>query len=176
MNTIMGAEVEPLRGQSIIQAMVDTGVDHVVALPDIVTCESILWPILPDDRLALTQVCKEDEGVSICAGLSYCNQRAVLLMQHTGFLDSVNAIRAIAVDYQLPIVMIVGLQGMEADRVLAQSASRGIRMLQPVSDAMELDNHVLTDASDVHLISSSIEKAYSQYRPVVLFVARSPEN
>ena len=108
MSEIANACVEPLLGESIIQSVIDAGVEHVIALPDIVTCENILWPISADERLSLTQVCKEDEGVSICAGLSYCDKRSVLLMQHTGFLDSVNAIRAIAVEYQLPIVMIVG--------------------------------------------------------------------
>jgi sulfopyruvate decarboxylase subunit alpha len=175
MEQMKSTEEAPLRGQSIIQAIVNSGVENVIALPDIVTCESTLWPILSDNRLTLTQICKEDEGVSICAGLSYCDKRSVLLMQHTGFLDSVNAIRAIAVDYQLPIVMIVGLQGMEVDRPLAQSASRGIRILQPICDAMELDNHVLVDDSNVHFIESSIDKAYSHSSPVVLFVARSPE-
>jgi sulfopyruvate decarboxylase subunit alpha len=174
----MGEENETavkLRGQSIIQAMVDSAVEQVVALPDIVTCASTLWPILADKRLKLTQVCKEDEGVSICAALSYCDIRAVLFMQHTGFLDSINAIRAIATDYQLPVVMIVGLQGMEADRAPAKSASPGIRMLQPICEAMGLDHHLLDDESDIALIKTSIDKAYAQYSPVVLFISQSPE-
>ncbi len=175
MSEIANACVEPLLGQSIIQSIIDAGVEHVIALPDIVTCENILWPISADERLSLTQVCKEDEGVSICAGLSYCDKRSVLLMQHTGFLDSVNAIRAIAVDYQLPIVMIVGLQGLETNRTPAQSASCGIRILQPICEAMELESHLLIYERDVHLIGTGIDKAYSQYQPVVFFVCRSPE-
>ena len=106
----------PLRGSAIIEAVKEAGVEFVAALPDIVTCDSVLWPMTGDAGLCVIPVCKEDEGVSICAGLSYCNRRSVLLIQHTGFLDSVNAVRAIAVEYELPIFMIVGLQGMEPGR------------------------------------------------------------
>ena len=79
------ANVSPITGASIIQAFKDADIRTVVALPDIVTCETVLWPISSDSSFQFVPVCKEDEGVSICAGLSYCEHRAVLLMQHTGF-------------------------------------------------------------------------------------------
>jgi sulfopyruvate decarboxylase subunit alpha len=54
----------------------------------------------------VVQICKEDEGVSICSGLYAAGQRALLLMQHTGLLDSVNALRGVAVEGQNPVCMI----------------------------------------------------------------------
>ena len=86
----------------------------MVSVPDIVTSDGLLWPLSTDPELKLVRVCKEDEGVSICGAMSYNNTRALLLMQQTGLMDSLNAIRAIGVDYQLPICMMVGLQGKEA--------------------------------------------------------------
>ena len=56
---------------------------------------------LPEDdlrghaELRLIRLCKEDEGIGICAGLSYTDRRAVLLMQSTGLLDSINAVRCV---------------------------------------------------------------------------------
>ena len=164
----------PMKGASIIQTFRDAGVRTVVSLPDIVTCESILWPISKDSEFQLVPICKEDEGVSICAGLSYCNHRAVLLIQHTGFLDSINAIRAIAVEYQLPIVMFVGLQGMEDDRMPEDSNQLGIRMLQPTCDAMGLDVHVLTNEEHVAPVAALINSAFERSYPVVFLIARSP--
>src|SRR3954471_1724195 len=98
-----------IRGQAIIQAIKSAGVRFVVALPDRTTTENVLKPLLADRDMRVIQVCKEDEGVSICAGLHAAGQRAVLLMQYTGLLDSVNALRGIAVDGRNPICMIVGL-------------------------------------------------------------------
>ena len=63
--------------------------------------------------LKLIRVCKEDEGIGVCAGLSYCDKRALLLMQYSGMLDSINALRIVGVEYSLPICMMVGLLNKE---------------------------------------------------------------
>lgn len=164
-----------LRGASIIQSIKDAGAETVVALPDIVTCDNVLWPIATDPDLRLVPVCKEDEGVSICAALSYCDHRSVLLIQHLGFLDSINAIRVIAVEYDLPVVMILGLQGMEPDRTPSQSDKLSVRIVEPICKAMELDYAILYDESDVAVVKPMIDKAFEQSRPVAILIARSPE-
>ena len=164
----------PLRGSAIIEAVKEAGVEFVAALPDIVTCDSVLWPMTGDAGLCVIPVCKEDEGVSICAGLSYCNRRSVLLIQHTGFLDSVNAVRAIAVEYELPIFMIVGLQGMEPGRRPDQSDNLGIRIMQPILETMEISYDVLASETDVTALAPAIAQAYADERPHVVLIASSP--
>ena len=163
-----------LKGASLIRSLKKSRVEMIAALPDIVTCDAILWPITRDADFTLVPVCKEDEGVSICAALSYCNKRAALLIQHTGFLDSINAIRCIAMEYQLPIVMIVGLQGMEPDRAPLDSGKLGIRILEPICNAMGLSYKVLTGEDDAALVSESIDWAYENSRPVALLIATTP--
>ncbi len=163
-----------LKGASLIRSLKKSRVEIIAALPDIVTCDAILWPITRDADFTLVPVCKEDEGVSICAALSYCNKRAALLIQHTGFLDSINAIRCIAMEYQLPIVMIVGLQGMEPDRAPLDSGKLGIRILEPICNAMGLSYKVLTGEDDAALVSESIDWAYENSRPVALLIATTP--
>ncbi|MEO1579278.1 MAG: decarboxylase, partial [Pseudomonadota bacterium] len=92
-------------GARIIAGLKQAGVKFVVALPDIVTSDGLLWPISRDPDLRLVRICKEDEGISICAAMAYCGTRAVLLMQQTGLMDSLNALRAIGMDYKQPICM-----------------------------------------------------------------------
>ena len=58
-------------GAKTIAGLRAAGVKEVVALPDIVTSDGLLWPISRDETFRLTRVCKEDEGVSICAAMSY---------------------------------------------------------------------------------------------------------
>ena len=164
-----------LNGAAIVEAVKQSGVEFVVALPDIVTCETVLWPIRGDPNLKLVTVCKEDEGISICAGLSYCDKRALLLMQHTGLLDSINAVRVIAVEYELPICMMVGLQGMETDRAPKNSEKFGIRIVEPILQSMGIAYDILKNANDVALIAPLIEKAYQTPQPVVLIIAQSPD-
>ncbi len=122
-----------VRGADIIAALKEAGVGHVAALPDITTSAGLLWPLSEDSDLRLIRLCKEDEGVSICAGLAFCDQRAVLLMQQTGFLDSINSIRAIGVEYSQPLCMLIGLLGKEPDKAPRDSARYGVRTSNPFS-------------------------------------------
>jgi len=165
----------PLRGGSLIQALKQSRVEVVAALPDIVTCDAVLWPISSDADFTLVPVCKEDEGVSICAALSYCDKRAVLLLQHTGFLDSINAIRSIAVEYQLPVVMIIGLQGLEPGRQPIESQRLGIRILEPICAAMGLSYKILTRDSHARVVRQGIDWAYEHSQPMALMIATTPE-
>ena len=94
------SHLSPPNGETIITQLKMAGVGVIVSVPDIVTSAALLWPISKDPDFQLIRVCKEDEGISICAALSYSNKRALLLMQQTGLMDSLNAIRAIAMDYR----------------------------------------------------------------------------
>jgi sulfopyruvate decarboxylase subunit alpha len=175
-NQLETPALAPLKGSSIIRALKQSRVEVVVALPDLVTCDAILWPITHDDDFKLVPVCKEDEGISICAALSYCEKRAVLLIQHTGFLDSINAIRSIAMEYQLPIVMIVGLQGLEANRAPGKSDWLGIRILEPICSAMGLSYRILTADGDAEGVKESIDWSYEHSKPMALMIATTPES
>lgn len=164
-----------IRGADIIAAIKRSGIATVVALPDIVTSDHLLWPIARDPALRLIRVCKEDEGVSICAGLAFAGARSLLLMQHTGLLDSINAIRAIAVEYEFGLCMVVGLQGMEPDREPPQSAKFGVRIVEPLLDVMNIDHARLTVRGDEAHIPQAFERARNENRPFVFLVTRSPE-
>ncbi len=161
-------------GAAIIAALKKAGVEFVVALPDIVTSANLLWPIERDAVFRLVRVCKEDEGVSICAGLSYCDRRAVLLMQQTGLMDSLNAVRAMALDYGLPICMLVGLQGKEPHLKPQQSASTGVRIIEPILDVMGLRHGLIEEPEDCALIAPAIEEAYRTSSARCLIIGRSP--
>ena len=164
-----------VRGSDIIAAVKRCGIGTVVALPDIVTSDGLLWPIARDPALRLVRVCKEDEGVSICAGLSFTGTRSLLLMQHTGFLDSINAIRAVAVEYALPVCMIVGLQGMEPDREPPQSQKYGVRIVEPLLDVMGIDHARLGVRGDEARIAPAFDRAWEVSRPFVFLATRAPE-
>jgi sulfopyruvate decarboxylase subunit alpha len=110
-------------GSEIIAALKQANIEFIVALPDIVTSQGLLWPIARGNDFKLVRLCKEDEGVSICAALALAGHRAALLMQHTGLLDSINAIRGIACELQQPVCMIVGLLAKGAGVAPRQSQS-----------------------------------------------------
>ncbi|WP_282154133.1 decarboxylase [Ruegeria atlantica] len=168
-------QVKNPSGAAIIAAIKAAGVGEIVALPDIVTSDGLLWPISRDPEFRLTRICKEDEGVSICGAMSFNGTRAILMMQQTGLMDSLNAIRAIGVDYELPVVMMVGLQGKEPHIHPDQSASYGVRIVRPVLNAMELSHSLIEWPGDEAHIPQAIEAAYATSRPHIFLIGRAPE-
>jgi sulfopyruvate decarboxylase subunit alpha len=164
-----------LRGSAIIAAVKASGVGIVVSVPDITTSEGLLRPLANDTSMQLVRICKEDEGVAICLGLAYCGKRALLLIQNTGFLDSINALRGIAVDYGEPICLMIGLLARDRDRKPSESRRLGIRIVEPILDAMGIDHHLIENDADVALIQPAIEAAYARSRPLALLIGQIPE-
>ncbi len=163
-----------LLGSSIIAEITASRIEFVVSVPDITTSEGLLRPLSQSAAPRLIRVCKEDEGVGICAGLSYTGRRALLLIQQTGLLDSINAVRGVAVEYALPICMMVGLLEKEPGVPPLQSKRYGVRIVEPILDAMGVAYHEIEGEADVTKIRPAIDDAYAQSRPVVLLIGRRP--
>jgi sulfopyruvate decarboxylase TPP-binding subunit len=170
-------EVGPreLHGDAIIAAVKASAVEYVLAVPDIVTSAGLLSPIARDKDLKLIRVCKEDECIGIASGLSYAEKRALILIQYTGFLDSLNAIRGIAIEYKQPICMMVGLLGHDPEKAPRASPRYGVRIIEPICDDMEITHHLINVDADVAKIQPAIDHAYRASEPVALLIGRSPQ-
>jgi sulfopyruvate decarboxylase subunit alpha len=163
-----------LPGAAIIAAVKSVGVRFVMAVPDIVSSEGLLHPISRDPELRLIRVCKEDEAIGISAGLTACGERSMLLIQHTGLLDSINALRAVAVEYSMPICLMVGLLEKEPGVAPTKSGRFGVRIVEPILDAMGIAHHLLETEDDVPTIPKAIDWAYIESKPVVMLLGRRP--
>ncbi len=163
-----------LDAANIIAEIDKSRIEFVVSVPDITTSEGLLRPLSQAAKPRLIRVCKEDEGVGICAGLSYTGRRSLLLIQQTGLLDSINAVRGVAVEYALPICMMVGLLEKEPGVPPRQSRRYGVRIVEPILDAMGIAYHELEEQTDVAKIKPAIDDAYANSRPVVLLIGRTP--
>jgi sulfopyruvate decarboxylase TPP-binding subunit len=161
-----------LSGARILDQVALAGIEFIVSVPDITTSEGVLWPIVEDKRFRLVRVCKEDEGVSICAALSFCDKRALLLIQYTGLLDSINAIRAAGCEYKLPVAMMVGLLDKEPGVPPKESKRFGVKIVEPILDAMSIPHDCLELEGDAPRIAPMIERAYSHAWPAALLIGR----
>ena len=163
-------EVGPELGSAIIAALKRADVGFVLSVPDIVTSTHLLWPIADDPDFRLIRVCKEDEAFAIAAGLFFCDQRAVLLIQQTGLLDSLNALRAVGVELEMPICALVGLQGREAGTEPTASAAYGVRIVAPILEAMGIAHGLVETPEQAAAIADTIEQAYRRSRPAVVLL------
>jgi sulfopyruvate decarboxylase subunit beta len=172
--TFVSVDVARLEASSIIAAIKRAHIRTIVALPDRHTSQALLRGLLDDPEMRVVQVCKEDEGVSICSGLYATGHRALLLMQYTGLLDSINAIRGVAVELRNPVCMMVGMLGLEPGTQPVRSNRYGLRIVEPVLDAMAVPHHFLESSGDTDRIEPAIEEAYARPGPVVMLVGTEP--
>jgi sulfopyruvate decarboxylase subunit beta len=165
---------QPMHGSAIVAELKRAGVEFVVALPDIVTSDGLLWPLSRDADVTLVRICKEDEGIAICTGLAFAGRRSVLLIQQTGLLDSINALRAVGVEYEQPVVMLVGLQGKEPGVAPRKSTKVSVNIVEPILDAMGVEHRWIESAGDEAAIGPAVARAYETSRPVCLLIGSPP--
>jgi sulfopyruvate decarboxylase TPP-binding subunit len=163
-----------LHGDRIISAIKAAGIEYVLSVPDITTAAGILKPISEDNALRLVRVCKEDECLGIAMGLAMCGKRALILIQHTGLLDSMNAIGGVAVEFKQPICFMVGLLEREVDRPPRQSGRYRIRIIEPILDVLGIPHHLIDTDADIGVIRSGIDAAYRDNGPVAFLIGRPP--
>jgi sulfopyruvate decarboxylase TPP-binding subunit len=96
------------------------------------------------------------------------------MMQYTGFLDSINAIRGVGVEGRFPVCMVVGLLGKEPDVPPAQSKKYGVKIIEPILDVMGIPHHLVERDSDASQISAIIEKTYVSSSPSAILIGREP--
>ena len=173
--TTVAAEAAPvLHGEAMLREIRLSGVAYALMLPDVHTSKGLLDPLTRSGDPPLVRLAREDEGIGIASALSYCNKRALLLMQYTGLLDSVNAIRAVSLDYKLPLAMMVGLLGHDPEKPPHQSSRLGVRIVTPILDTMGVEHHTLYDDRDLPKIHMAIDRAYDASKAVAILIARRP--
>jgi sulfopyruvate decarboxylase subunit alpha len=166
--------VDQLSGAAIIAAIKAAGIEYVLSVPDLHTSKGLLFPIAQDADLKLIRVCKEDECLGIAAGLSYSNKRALILIQHTGFLYAQNAIRAVAVEQKLPMCFMVGLLNNPPGQSPRESKRIGLRVVEPILDLWGIPHDILHSDADVPRVAPALRDAYEQSHPTAILIGRRP--
>ncbi len=171
---VAGVPSRTLSGAAIVRAVKDAGIEYVLSVPDLHTSQGVLKRVVEDNELKLVRVCKEDECFGISMGLTFGDKRSLILIQYTGFLYAMNAIRAIACEFQQPMVMMIGLLSKEPDVAPRQSKRFGVTIVEPMLDVLGIEQHYIDTDEDIAKIKPAIEKAYATSRPVALLIGRRP--
>ncbi len=104
------------RGQhpaaALARLLCPAGVSPVIGTPCGVLAP--LYEILAADRLRTVN--REDVALGIAAGAVCAGGRPVVLMQNSGFGQSVNAMSSLIVPYGAPILLVLGMRGLGSDK------------------------------------------------------------
>lgn len=163
-----------LQGVSILNSLKSAGIEYVVSVPDLTTSEGVLRPLARDTELKLVRVCREEEAIGICAGLLAGGKRPAILIQYTGFLASMNAIRAIAMEYRQPICILVGLLFADAPDDPRQSANYGVNRMIPLIEALGMPYQLARNDDEAAAIAPALTRAFERQEPLTVLITRYP--
>jgi sulfopyruvate decarboxylase TPP-binding subunit len=151
-----------LNPAAIIGQLHKNGVTHAVWLPDSET--SFMYDEMASDKsISLVPICREGESMAIAAGLWVGGERPVVMVQNTGFFESGDSIRGLALDLKIPMVIMIGYRGWTRHGATPDSAAR---YTEPILHAWGINYYLIETDEDADRISSAFQEAEETRRPV----------
>jgi phosphonopyruvate decarboxylase len=155
-----------LRAATVLNELTRCGVTHIVWLPDSET--GFMYQAMLSSPINLVAVCREGEAVPVAAGLIAGGQRPVVLIQSTGFFESGDSTRGMALDLKLPLLFMLGYRGYPGrDKPTGDSAAR---FLEPILQAWQVPYRIVESDASCPAISEMYNLAHTSTHPTaVLF-------
>lgn len=155
--------------QTLLQSLKENDVRFVAYVPD-----KVLVPLIDgvesDKHFTPLTATREEEAIGVACGASMGGMRGAVMMQSSGFGNSVNALASLAVPYQIPVLLIISERGGlgEFNAVQVQIA----RTLRPTMDALNIMHHTLTRADEVAaLVGKAAAQCYRTHWPAALILS-----
>ena len=154
--------------QTIVSGLKGAGINFVATLPD-VNLSDLLREVEEDRDFIHVPLCREEEGIGICAGAYLVGKKCAAIMQNGGFFNSNNAIVSTLLQYQIPLLLLIYYAGDIGDRTFSTTGS----MTEPVLQALGIRYYIMRDPADaVELIKRAQVLTEDAKRPVALLVTK----
>jgi sulfopyruvate decarboxylase subunit alpha len=157
------------RAARIVAGLKKAGIDFVATLPDEKMLE-LIRAVEQDAGLKHVPLCREEEGIGICAGAYLAGKKTALIMQNAGFLNSCNALTTTSLQFQIPTLLLIYYAGDLGDRGFTTLGS----VTEPVLQALGIRSYILRkiDESDDILRGAQI-LADDSKKPVAVLLTKS---
>lgn len=129
---------------AIVSGLKKAGIDFIASLPDEKMLE-LIRALESDREIKHVPLCREEEGIGICAGAYLAGRRTAIVMQNAGFLNSCNALTTTSLQFQIPLLMLIYYAGDIGDRGFTTLGS----VTEPVLHAMGFRTYLLRDPQAV---------------------------
>lgn len=154
--------------QEIVGGLKQAGISLIASLPDI-NLADLLRLVEEDQAISHVPVCREEEGIGICAGAYLVGRKCAAIMQNGGFFNSNNAIVSTLLQYQIPLLLLIYYAGDIGDRTFSTSGSA----TRPVLDALSIRSYVLREPRHVReVIKRAQILTEDSKRPVALLLTK----
>lgn len=162
MGTLAGA-------QQILTGLKEAGINLVSSVPDINVMQLINL-LYQDKDILHVPVGREEEGIGVCAGAYLGGKKTAMLMQNGGLLNSCNGLTTTALQFGIPILLLIYYAGDIGDNAFHMVGL----VIEPVLEGLGIKAMVLRDPARVKQeIAGAVTLAQSSKRPVALLLTRA---
>lgn len=136
--------------------------------------DKVLVPLIDgvraDDYFTPLTATREEEAIGIVSGAVLGGMRGVVLMQSSGFGNTVNALASLAAPFGLPVVMVISERGVLGEFNAVQVPIS--RVLRPALDALGITHVTLERQEDVEfVVSRTIQQSHLTQAPAALILS-----
>ena len=154
---------------AIVAALKKAGIDFVATLPDEKMVE-VIRAVEKDSGLKHVPLCREEEGIGICAGAYLAGKKTALIMQNAGFLNSCNALTTTSLQFQIPTLLLIYYAGDIGDRGFTTLGS----VTEPVLQAMGIRAYILRKTEEIdETLRGAQVLAEDSRKPVAVLLTKS---
>jgi phosphonopyruvate decarboxylase len=155
-----------LTASKILTELKKCGFDYVVTVPD--DDSRRLYRLIESrPEFKLVSACREGEVIAIAAGLMLGGKSPVVLIQNTGFYESGDSVRGLAIDLHLPMLFLISCRGWKSNAPMTDSAAIYIR--QAIED-WGIHHHLVEDDRHIDRISLALDEAKKAQKPVAVLL------
>ena len=153
----------------IVAGLKKTGIDFVATLPDEKMVE-LIRAVERDGGLKHVPLCREEEGIGICAGAYLAGKKTALIMQNAGFLNSCNALTTTSLQFQIPALLLIYYAGDLGDRGFTTLGA----VTEPVLQALGIRRVILRNIDECEeILRGAYILADDSKRPVAVLLTKS---
>lgn len=152
----------------ILDAIKAAGITMVASLPELKLADLIAL-VGKEPGLRHVPLCREEEGVAICAGTYLAGGKPAMIMQNGGLMNSVNGLTSTALHFQIPMLLLVYYAGDFGDRGFATVGS----VTEGVLNGLQIRFAVLRDKAEIRpVITGAWTLAEDSSRPVAVLLTK----
>ncbi len=162
---------KPLSADGIVAELRKCGITHIIWLPD-TGSQIVAEAVNGQADFTLVPVCREGEAIAIAVGLMLGGREPVVVHQNTGFFESGDSVRSLALDLRLPLLLLIGYRGWRYG--LPMNDSAGI-FTEPILNAWGIKYYLVETDEDIERISLGFKEAHQTQQPVAVLFGKEYE-
>jgi sulfopyruvate decarboxylase alpha subunit len=155
--------------QQIVALLKTYNIQFLSYVPDAIG-EQILKLARHDDYFDILPLAREEEGIGVVTGQYIGGARGAVLMPTSGVGNAINALASLAIPYQIPLPLFIGLRG-DLGEFNPSQVPMG-QALRPIFEALNIPAYVLTQPSEVTtVVDGALKLAFALEQPVAIMIS-----